>query len=47
MFDVMTSNEEHRLGGYETWMETELSEDLESAIQAASTQIFRPLPALR
>lgn len=38
MFDVMTWNDEHGLGGYETWKETELPEDLEKAFAAADAR---------
>lgn len=42
MFDVMTWNDEHGFGGYDTWKETELPEDLEQAFAEADA---RPAPA--
>ncbi len=35
MFEVMTWNEEHGLGGWEEWKETELPEDVERAFAAS------------
>lgn len=35
MFDVMEWNEEHGLGGYETWKDTSLPEDLDRAFETA------------
>ena len=42
MFDVMRWNEEHGLGGYETWADKTLPEDLEDAFAAAEVSPSRP-----
>lgn len=42
MFDVMAWNEEHGLGGYETWADRSLPADLEEAFAGADTAPMRP-----
>lgn len=41
MFDVMEWNAEHGVGGYDTWFERDLPEDLERAFAAAEAEAAR------